>query len=82
MKKKNDLTDLSLSFGAAIEGVLSDGSIELTDENAADVFTALILSCNLVHNSHFVEEKNALEFSHLVNHLIFMYLLKNQKQCD
>lgn len=82
MKKKKDLTDLSLSFCAAIEGVLSDGSIELTDENAADVFTALILSCNLVHNSHFVEEKNALEFSHFVNHLIFLYLLKRQKECD
>ena len=82
MKNENDLKDLSLLFSDAIEGVLSDGSIELTDENAADVFTALILSCNVVHNSHFVEEKNALEFSHLVNHLIFMYLLKNQKQCD
>ena len=82
MKKKNDLTDLSLSFCDAIEGVLSDGSVQLTDENAADVFTALVLSCNLVHNSHFAEEKNALEFSHFVNHLIFLYLLKRQKQCD
>ena len=80
MKNKNDLKDLSLLFSDAIEGVSSDWSVQLTEENAADVFTALVLSCNLAHSSHFVEEKNALEFSHFVNPLIFLYLLKRQKE--
>lgn len=81
-EKEDQVAEYAFIFVQALNSALknkkNNGNIELNDDNAVDVFTAMIMACGFVYNQLTGEEKSYLEFTYLANQLIVENLLEDK----
>ena len=81
MDKEKEMQNYALCFASAIEDVVrndeNENYIEVSDKNATEVMTGLILGAGFAFNRLTGSKCNYLEFTHVANQLVVQYLMKH-----
>lgn len=81
MSKEQEIRNYALCFASAIEDVVrndeNENYIKVSDKNATEVMTGLILGAGFAFNRLTGSKCNYLEFTHVANQLVVQYLMEH-----